>query len=153
MTFSNSGLPYPVRASGDTIEQIELPGVPLGSFGGSTYDEVSVDLKTGDLFVFCSDGIFETFNAAGEEFGSQRIIKAVRETTATSPPRKSSSAIFGAMQAFRGDARADRRSDGGGGEDHAVKAVKVRLGAERASGASSAAACCVATVRCRARWC
>ena len=30
VTLANSGLPYPVHASGDTCRQIELPGVPLG---------------------------------------------------------------------------------------------------------------------------
>src|ERR671915_1537981 len=54
VTLSNSGLPYPIRCSGDECAQIELPGVPLGSFHGSTYDEVSYALHPGDLFVFCT---------------------------------------------------------------------------------------------------
>src|SRR5205823_8456524 len=53
--IANSGLPYPVRASGEAVFQIELPGVPLGSFAGSAYDEVSFDLAAGDAYVFCSD--------------------------------------------------------------------------------------------------
>ena len=40
VTLANSGLPYPIRASADGVSQIELPGVPLGSFPGSTYDEI-----------------------------------------------------------------------------------------------------------------
>ena len=44
VTLANSGLPYPVRASGDTTGPIELPGVPLGSFFGVTYDEVTFPL-------------------------------------------------------------------------------------------------------------
>ena len=79
--------------------------MPLGSFGGSTYDEVTFELQTGDVFVFCSDGIFETFNAAGEEFGAAGIIKAVVGQPRQAAPRRSSSAIFGAMQAFRGERR------------------------------------------------
>jgi phosphoserine phosphatase RsbU/P len=102
VTMSNSGLPYPIRASRDSIAQVDLPGVPLGSFGSSTYDEVSFDLHTGDLFVFCSDGIFETWNAAGQEFGAAGIIKAVSENR-DKPAREIVSAIFGAMQAFRGE--------------------------------------------------
>ncbi len=102
VTMSNSGLPYPIRASGDSVAQIDLPGLPLGSFGSSTYDEVSFDLQTDDLFVFCSDGIFETWNAAGQEFGAEGIIKAVRENR-DKPAREIVSAVFGAMQAFRGE--------------------------------------------------
>ena len=44
MTLANSGLPYPIRCSADGCAQIELPGVPLGSFNGSTYDELTFPL-------------------------------------------------------------------------------------------------------------
>jgi phosphoserine phosphatase RsbU/P len=77
VTLSNSGLPYPVRASQGTVSQIELPGVPLGSFSGSTYDELTLSLHTGDVFVFCSDGVSEAMNANGEEFGAERLLDVV----------------------------------------------------------------------------
>src|SRR5947208_4756102 len=32
MVLANAGLPYPIRCSGDSVAQIELPGVLLGSF-------------------------------------------------------------------------------------------------------------------------
>src|SRR5213076_1094466 len=38
VTMANSGLPYPIRCRGGDAAQIELPGVPLGSFAGSSYD-------------------------------------------------------------------------------------------------------------------
>ena len=65
VTLSNSGLPYPIRCSADKCGQIELPGVPLGSFPGIIYDEVTLELKPDDLFVFCTDGIFEALNPHG----------------------------------------------------------------------------------------
>jgi sigma-B regulation protein RsbU (phosphoserine phosphatase) len=102
-TFANSGLPYPHHVSGDTVTSIDLPGVPLGSFGMSSYDERTVDLQVGDVFVFCSDGISETFNAEGEEFGSPRIA-ATALAHRDKPATEIVQAIFGAMQAFRGDA-------------------------------------------------
>src|ERR1700694_3832230 len=69
VTLANSGLPYPIRCSGDSVSQIVLPGVPLGSCAGSTYDELSFDLAPGDVFVFCSDGVSEANDALGREFG------------------------------------------------------------------------------------
>jgi phosphoserine phosphatase RsbU/P len=33
--MANSGLPYPIRCSGNVVSQVEMPGVPLGSFAGS----------------------------------------------------------------------------------------------------------------------
>ena len=78
LTLANSGLPYPIRATGDICEQIQLPGVPLGSFFGVTYDEASFPLAAGDVFVFCSDGVHEAMNERGEEFTSARLIQVVR---------------------------------------------------------------------------
>ncbi|HEX4566429.1 MAG TPA: GAF domain-containing protein [Vicinamibacterales bacterium] len=77
VTLANSGLPYPVRAAAEGVAQIELPGVPLGSFPGSSYDELTIALHQGDQFVFCSDGIFEAMNANGDEFGAERLIEVV----------------------------------------------------------------------------
>ena len=119
VTFANSGLPFPVRYSGGKAAQIPMPGVPLGSFAGSTYDEITLDLRLGDVFVFCSDGIFEAFDEAGQEFGAGRHHRG-----GGTHPR-------GVRQGdrrrdLRGDAGvpggrgADRRSDGRGGEDHGV---------------------------------
>ena len=54
-------------------ESIELAGVPLGSFPGSTYDELTLDLQPGDLFVFCSDGVFEANDLLLREFGTLRL--------------------------------------------------------------------------------
>lgn len=102
VTLANSGLPYPIHVSGDTVRQIELPGVPLGSFAASTYDEITVDLKLGDVFVFCSDGISETFNAVGDEFGSHRV-RATAKDQREKPAKEIVGAVFGAMQLFRGD--------------------------------------------------
>jgi sigma-B regulation protein RsbU (phosphoserine phosphatase) len=78
LTLANSGLPYPIRATGDTCEQIQLPGVPLGSFFGITYDEVSFPLTTDDVYVFCSDGVFEAMNERGDEFTAARLLQVVR---------------------------------------------------------------------------
>jgi sigma-B regulation protein RsbU (phosphoserine phosphatase) len=103
VTLANSGLPYPVHVSGKRAGQIELPGVPLGSFGVSTYDEISIHLKPGDIIAFCSDGISETFNGAGEEFGSARVVETVRQHKDKSA-KEIVEAVFGAMRSFRGDA-------------------------------------------------
>jgi len=103
VTFANSGLPFPIRISGNTAEQIALPGLPLGSFGASVYDELNFQLQPGDVFVFCSDGISETFSERGEEFGSPRVMAIAREHR-DKPAKEIVSAIFGAVQAFRGTA-------------------------------------------------
>ena len=111
--LANSGLPYPIRCSGGTltgdgdsvagsVAQIELPGVPLGSFAGSTYDEVVFDLAAGDVYVFCSDGVFEASDAAGREFGATRLLDVVSRNRHESA-RALVDAIVAALQEFRGE--------------------------------------------------
>jgi sigma-B regulation protein RsbU (phosphoserine phosphatase) len=100
--MANSGLPYPIRCSGKTVAQIELPGVPLGSFAGSAYDEIGFTLTQGDVFVFCSDGVSEANDALGREFGTGRLLKVVEDTRGQ-PAREIVDAIFAAVQAFRGE--------------------------------------------------
>jgi sigma-B regulation protein RsbU (phosphoserine phosphatase) len=77
MTLANSGLPYPLRITGDSCAPIESPGVPLGSFFGVSYDEVSYPLAAGDTFVFCSDGVTEAMNSRGEEYSTTRLAECV----------------------------------------------------------------------------
>ena len=47
VTVSNSGLPYPIRISGDHAAPIVIPGIPLGALDGSEYDEVVLPVRGG----------------------------------------------------------------------------------------------------------
>jgi phosphoserine phosphatase RsbU/P len=102
LTLANSGLPYPIRCSAEGCAQIELPGVPLGSFPGSTYDEVSLALHAGDAFVFCTDGVFEAMNEQGQEFTGERLLEVVRGAR-DQPAKAIVDAIFKAVAEWRGD--------------------------------------------------
>ena len=74
MMLANSGLPYPLhyRARTGRAETLELPGVPLGAFDGSAYEETTLDLSPGDAFVFYTDGVIEASHD-GEEYGLARL--------------------------------------------------------------------------------
>jgi sigma-B regulation protein RsbU (phosphoserine phosphatase) len=102
LVLANSGLPYPVRCTADACGQIELPGVPLGSFPGVTYEEITLPLQAGDVFVFCTDGIFEAFNGEGHEFGARRLIDVVRSARARTA-HQIADAVFDEVGTFRGD--------------------------------------------------
>ena len=102
MTLANSGLPYPIRCTADSCSQIELPGVPLGSFQGSTYDEVSFPLHMGDLFVICTDGVYEAMNKSGQEFTAARLLEVVGRLRDL-PPARIVEGIFAAVHDWRGE--------------------------------------------------
>lgn len=106
MIMANSGLPYPIRRSAEGCEQITLPGVPLGAFPGSTYDEVTFPLTAGDVFVFCSDGVHEAMNGRGQEFTSERLLEVVAADGDRSPSELVER-IFAAVADWRGDTPAN----------------------------------------------
>jgi sigma-B regulation protein RsbU (phosphoserine phosphatase) len=102
VTMANSGLPYPIRASAGEVGQIRLSGVPLGVFAGSTYDEATFPLAPGDVFVFCTDGVFEATDADGHHFGLERALGVIREARHGSA-QDLVDRMFAAVDAFRGE--------------------------------------------------
>jgi len=100
VVMANSGLPYPVRVSGGTVSLVELPGVPLGSFAGSSYDETRFDLVTGDVYVFCTDGVSEARNPQGREFGTTGLLDVVAANR-DKPSRDLVNAIFDGLREFK----------------------------------------------------
>jgi sigma-B regulation protein RsbU (phosphoserine phosphatase) len=104
VTLANSGLPYPIRCVGDTCEAIDVTGVPLGSFGDIQYDEVKYPLHVGDVYVFCTDGISETFDEAGNELGRPAIIELVRQHRDL-PAQDLVRTLFDHVNRFQGTAR------------------------------------------------
>jgi len=100
VTLANSGVPYPVRASGDKVEQIQLGGVPLGSFMGVAYDEMTFPLAADDVFVFCSDGVSEAMNSRGEEFTPPRLVDVVKQVRSL-PAKEIVHAIVQAVEDHR----------------------------------------------------
>jgi phosphoserine phosphatase RsbU/P len=116
VTFANSGLPYPIRSSAGVVAQIEMPGVPLGTFSSSSYDEVKLPLATGDVFVFCSDGIFEAFDESLREFGTARAIEVVQAHSQRTA-KEIIAEMLAAVQRFCGDAEQN--------DDRTIVVVKI----------------------------
>jgi len=77
LRIANSGLPRPVRYRDGKMEIIEVTGTPLGLLPGVEYDEQSVAALPGDVFVLLTDGILETFDVSGREFGYDGLESAL----------------------------------------------------------------------------
>lgn len=87
VTVANSGLPYPLHYQAGTGRclPLDVGGLPLGAFGDATYEERSVALEPGDVFVFHSDGVTEAWNGE-EEYGAQRLQQQVEAHAALAAP-------------------------------------------------------------------
>jgi len=73
MTIANSGIPRPIFCRGGQVGRIESTGLPLGLFEEASYEEVTVNAQSGDLFLFASDGIVDAVSPSGEQFGIKRL--------------------------------------------------------------------------------
>ena len=73
LTFSNAGMPYPLRASASGCQQLKEGGLPSGMFPGSSYDVHRVRLSSGDSVLFATDGLHELRGDRGDDFGWSRM--------------------------------------------------------------------------------
>ncbi|MGA2133627.1 MAG: SpoIIE family protein phosphatase [Bryobacteraceae bacterium] len=77
-SYTNAGHcePILVRQTGECV-RVNHGGVVLGVFPDWSYQEEHLDLEPGDRLVLYTDGITEIANAAGEEFGEERLMEVL----------------------------------------------------------------------------
>jgi sigma-B regulation protein RsbU (phosphoserine phosphatase) len=78
LTLSNSGGPYPLLVRKREVQEIRAEGVPLGLFPDTTYDEMTIELEPGDFVLFTSDGVLDSENADGQDFGMKGLSSILR---------------------------------------------------------------------------
>jgi phosphoserine phosphatase RsbU/P len=79
LVYTNAGHNAPIlRRADGSLEQLEIGGLPLGIASGVVYETATVDLRSGDVLIFFTDGVVEAFNGSGEEFGNPRWLAAIR---------------------------------------------------------------------------
>ena len=86
LTYSNGGhLPPLVISRDGSIRRLDQGGTVVGLFDNLNFDEATIQLRAGDIFVAYSDGITEPENDFGE-FGEHRLLNLVRENRDLSLP-------------------------------------------------------------------
>jgi len=105
MVIANSGLPYPLLVHRGEARFLDLAGIPLGLFPDSKYQELELPLESGDILVFCSDGVIEMRNESGEDFGLKQLAEVVSAHASLSA-QEIVSAVSNAVDTFAGRAAA-----------------------------------------------
>ncbi len=72
MELTNAGHPPTYHLRGGEVEEIVLPGSPLGGLGTS-YGHATRELESGDAVIWLSDGLIEASDAADEPFGYDQV--------------------------------------------------------------------------------
>jgi serine phosphatase RsbU (regulator of sigma subunit) len=73
------------RASTREIDEVALPGMPLGSWSDFPYRERRIRLGEGDVVLMMSDGLAEWADGDGEVLGYRRIAHFFRESCQGEP--------------------------------------------------------------------
>ncbi|MFL6197162.1 MAG: PP2C family protein-serine/threonine phosphatase [Thermoanaerobaculia bacterium] len=77
--LSNAGHPFPLLLAHDgDVEEIDLPGLPLGQGPRRQYADLRFTIPAGGALVFCSDGLFEGTDAQDTAYGYDRPRELLR---------------------------------------------------------------------------
>jgi phosphoserine phosphatase RsbU/P len=102
LTYSNGGhLPPILIARDGEVRRLETGGTVVGLFDNMTYDEGSVEMHPGEIFLAYSDGVTEPENEFGE-FGEERLIDLV-SANRRSPLMQISQTVTAAVDDWIGD--------------------------------------------------
>jgi sigma-B regulation protein RsbU (phosphoserine phosphatase) len=84
ITLARAGHDAPLlyKQQSQTVTPVKSPGMVVGIDSGNVFDRLTVDfaisLERDDCLVLYTDGVTETLNAEGDEFGLDRVIQTVR---------------------------------------------------------------------------
>ncbi len=90
LLIGNAGHTSPIlcRAGSKSAFALDVPpNVAIGFMDDFDYETATFDLLPGDKVVFYTDGLTERMNAAGEEYGEERLLAAVGCASDRTPTR------------------------------------------------------------------
>src|SRR5262245_12684924 len=107
LTFANAGHNPPLLVHADgRIDTLAPGGTVLGVFAEGAYEQGEFPIAPGDRLVLYTDGITEGRNAAGDEFGEERLAASAVAHRAR-PAEDILAAILADVEAFNGGAYED----------------------------------------------
>jgi sigma-B regulation protein RsbU (phosphoserine phosphatase) len=106
--YASAGHPAPMLVRGDQCQVVPCdPGMVAGAFPGLEISSHSLQLATGDLLLFYTDGVTEAFNNAGEAFGESRL----SEELSRQPNQSAVQSVAAVLEAVRRHAGEHPQSD------------------------------------------
>ncbi len=85
-TYINAGHNNPIlRRANGRIERLDVGGLPFGILPDAKYDSATVTIEPGDWLVIFTDGLVEAENGRQEDYGEDRLLKAIEGGVSTAP--------------------------------------------------------------------
>jgi serine phosphatase RsbU (regulator of sigma subunit) len=75
--LSSAGMPFTLlyRAEHNKVEELEVSGMPMGSMKDFPYKTEKINIKSGDVILFMSDGFPELFNTKNDMLGYDKAVE------------------------------------------------------------------------------
>lgn len=89
-----------------SVDWLEPSGAPVGLFPNETWREEIIQLYPGDLVVAYTDGVIETSNSSGKEWGIDGLLQAA-EARRMDPADEIVRTILNSMDSFSGGVQTD----------------------------------------------
>jgi sigma-B regulation protein RsbU (phosphoserine phosphatase) len=107
LTFSNAGHNWPVLLRrGGGREFLKRGAPPLGVLEQVEFETDRVALAPGDVVLLYTDGVTEARDAAGEEFGDERLVALAEALPRGLSARDTAERLLGELRAFLGGVEA-----------------------------------------------
>jgi sigma-B regulation protein RsbU (phosphoserine phosphatase) len=81
LLYTNAGHLAPILVRCGTVLRLESNGMAVGMFPDFPFEQTSLDLQRGDLLIAFTDGITESENSRGEQFGEERLTELLIHTS------------------------------------------------------------------------
>ena len=103
LSYSNAGhvLPLLVPMDGGHCRELDAEGLILGVRKGVEFEEKRIQMLAGDVLVLHTDGIIESENSSGEQFGVDRL-RAIVQASRFEPPQAIIDSVLQEVSIFRG---------------------------------------------------
>ncbi len=83
--FCNAGHNPPLLVRGSKVEEIEATGLPLGLFCEESFTVSKVRLNPGDTVLLYTDGLSESVDKSGTQYGVERLNRVVKKGHGEAP--------------------------------------------------------------------
>ncbi len=117
--LASAGMPplLVFRKEGGRTEEVLLPGMPLGTMRDAPWEEREIRLASGDALLAMTDGLAESVDSAGEQYGYERAAALFASLAGRDAAGIADGMLAGAVSFLRGAGLED---------DFTVVALKVR---------------------------
>ena len=85
LAYVNAGHDPPLLLRDGRFRELDVGGMVIGVMPDAIFDEETIELRSGDVLVFYTDGAIDALDFQGERFGRDRLRESILKYRDTEP--------------------------------------------------------------------